>query len=165
MGRGTKVINLVYKSGAYSIYVIGHSDFNLCNRNRMMGHGAGKNSEVSNLPSLTPCPAARSKPPPQPAARHATSLRQRAAATMAAAAHGCTGTAHRLQPWRSWTDLVATLALNRFRRAAALPSVPGSIDLGARLGFGRGDWQCQQMRVLTAEEPRTATQIRRRGQG
>ena len=50
-----------------------------------MGHGAGTNSEVNNLLSLTPCPAARSEPPGRrgsvsrrPAARH-TSLQQRAA--------------------------------------------------------------------------------------
>ena len=37
--------------------------------------------------------------------------------------HGRTGTEQLVQPWRSWTDIVATLALNRFRRAVPLPSL------------------------------------------
>jgi hypothetical protein len=132
-----------------------------------MRHGAGKNSEVNNLLSLTPCPAARSKPPPRPASRGGDLFRvAQPPGTPACQCrpHVRTGTAQPVQPWRSRIDLVATLVLDQFGNFAAPCRCRPWIDLGARLGFGRGQWQCGQMRVLTAEETRTATQMRR-GEG
>jgi len=69
-----------------------------------MGHGAGKNSEVNNLLSLSPCPAARSKPPPRPASRGGDLFRVAqppgtpACSSALRANAGRTGTARPVQP-------------------------------------------------------------------
>ena len=96
-----------------------------------MGHGAGKNSEVNNLLSLSPCPAARSKPPPRPASRGGDLFRvAQPPGTPACQCrpHVRTGTAQPVQPWRSRIDLVATLVLNQFGNFAAPCRCRRSLD-------------------------------------
>ena len=139
-----------------------------------MGHGAGTNSEVNNLLSLTPGPAARSKPPRRwgsvsrrPAARHTTGLQQRAARQCRPSArphgHGAAGP--------------TVAVVDRYRRDAGsepisprrAAAVPGSI-LGAQLGFwvwAVAVWaDAATTRVLTSRG-RRRTQLKqiRRGEG